>query len=469
MGYDEPERESNLEVEVSPLHRTTSSAPAPTDTATESSPLLAPRRARREHLLRGAVVTAGLVVILVALVLSIAPTREALYGLVSGPTPTTTDPISAGEDSLYITINPTWGAVALDNRTLGRLPLEGVDQPLWLSRGRHTIRWQFAPIIDYTCHLTVPSAPGDNCPTRTGIQPGKKGIASVVTLQLELPNLAPAYRHSLLVAIQTAFDAQQSADTVRPGEVYRSDDAALGYPVVVAKQSLRATLRFVSDAENHDVNCPAITSDPGSGCMMNGDCRELCAAPWQDSLPAAVGAYNAYIVAHPTWRYTSFDGRVLADNAPDFDVQRAAQSTGAAWYEPIDELPVPITISWEGSAWKVSASVGVRSPFSSLPDITCVSAWAEIQFGFLSPPTSAGWQAVTPTSIPGNPVAEGCLLALTAPGLNPLFLLHRFGVMLAVNDAVEHSLGHNLPMADAYERAIAQTLARQNHFESLAP
>jgi hypothetical protein len=74
---------------------------------------------------------------------------------------------------------------------------------------------------------------------------------------------------------------------------------------------------------------------------------------------------------------------------------------------------------------------------------------------------------VTPTIIPGNPVAEGCLLVLTAPGLNPLFLLHRFGVMLAVNDAAQ-SLGRILPMADSYERAIAQTLARKDHFEGIA-
>lgn len=467
MGYDEPEPESDLEIEVGPLHRPASSVPAPTDAAIESSPLLAPRRTRRERLRRGIIVSAGLLALLVALVLSVAPTRETLYGLVVGPTPTATDLVSAGEDSLYLTINPNWGAVALDNRTLGELPREGVDQPLWLSRGRHTIRWRFPPVIDYICHLTVPSAPDDNCPIRTGIQPGKKGIASVVTLQLALPMLAPAYRHSLIAAIQAAFDAQQSSEMVRTGEVYRSDDAASRYPVVMAKQPLKATPRFVSDADNHDVNCPAITSDPGEECMMNGDCRELCTAPWQDSLPAPAGAYNAYIVAHPTWRYTSFDGRVLADNAPDIDVRLVRQS--AAWYEPIDELPVPITISWDGSAWKVSASVGVRSPFSSLPDITCVSAWAEIQFGFLAPPTSAGWQAVTITNIPGNPVAEGCLLVLTAPGLNPLLLLHRFGVMLAVNGAAEHSLGRILPMADAYERSLAQTLARQNHFEVIAP
>lgn len=466
MGNDESERDSNLHIEVSPLRTPASSAL--TEGATPGTPLLAPRRTQRERLRRSMAVTAGLVIILVALVLSIAPTREALYGLVSGPTPTATDPVTAGEDSLYVTINPGWGAVSLDNHTLSQLPAEGIDQPLRLSRGRHSIHWRFPPIVDYSCHLTVPSAPGDSCPTRTGIQPGKKGIASVVTLQLALPMLAPAYRHTLLVAIQAAFDAKQSSDIVRPGEVYRGDDAASGYPVVVAKQSLRATLRFVSDADNQGVSCPAITSDPGEDCMMNGDCRELCTAPWQDSLAATGDTYQAYIVAHPAWRYTTLDGRVVADNAPDFDVQGAEQSTGTVWNESGDDLPTPITISWDGSAWKVSASVGVRSPFSSLPDITCVSAWAEIQFSFLSPPTSAGWPAVTTTSIPGNPVGEGCLLVLTAPTLNPLFLLHRFGVMLAVNNEAQ-SLGQNLPIADAYERAIAQTLARQNHFEAMAP
>src|SRR6185437_1380785 len=181
MGYDEPESDRNLEIEVSPLSAPASSASSAVDDAAEGRSLLAPGRTRRERLLRGVTVTASLVAVLVALALSIAPTREALLGFVVGPTPTATDPITAGENSLYITINPNWGAVSLDNHILAQLPAEGIDQPLWLSRGRHSIHWQFPPIVDYTCHLTVPSAPGDNCPTRTGIQPGKKGIASVVT------------------------------------------------------------------------------------------------------------------------------------------------------------------------------------------------------------------------------------------------------------------------------------------------
>ncbi|HEX5439338.1 MAG TPA: hypothetical protein VFW76_00510, partial [Ktedonobacterales bacterium] len=74
----------------------------------------------------------------------------------------------------------------LDGKPLARLPVEGIDQPLHLARGVHMLRWRFAPIIDTACRLTVPTTLGDTCPLRVGIQPGKKGIASVVTLQMSL-------------------------------------------------------------------------------------------------------------------------------------------------------------------------------------------------------------------------------------------------------------------------------------------
>ena len=128
-----------------------------------------------------------LVVTLVALTLTIAPTREALLGVVLGPTPTATMPVPAGEDNLYVSLVPQWGAVTLDGKTLSHLPVEGIDQPFHLARGVHVIRWRFPPIIDFSCRLTVPTALGDTCPLRVGILPGKKGIASVVSLQCRLP------------------------------------------------------------------------------------------------------------------------------------------------------------------------------------------------------------------------------------------------------------------------------------------
>ena len=210
MGDNEPGQDDNLEIEVSPLHplstvRPDGKAPVGRSPFASGRPLRVQRR-------RGIIVTIALLVTLVALVMTIAPTREALRGVVFGPTPTATKPVPAGEDNLYVTLSPHWGSVSLDNRVFTRLPVEGIDQPLRLSRGRHMLRWRYAPIIDYSCQLTVPSAIGDTCPTSIGILPGKKGIGVVVALQLSLTALAPGYRASLVAAMQAALDAQQSND-----------------------------------------------------------------------------------------------------------------------------------------------------------------------------------------------------------------------------------------------------------------
>jgi hypothetical protein len=53
------------------------------------------------------------------------------------------------------------------------------------------------------------------------------------------------------------------------------------------------------------------------------------------------------------------------------------------------------------------------------------------------------------------------LLAVTAPGQKPILLLHRFGVLLAANAATPCVLERCLPVADAYEQALAQRLAQK--------
>ena len=85
---------------------------------------------------------------------------------------------------------------------------------------------------------------------------------------------------------------------------------------------------------------------------MNGDCLQLCTAPWQSPQDTPVMAWQAYIVAHATWRYTTLDGHVVADNQSDI--------SGQLQFQGSDELPVPITISWDGSNWQVSTAIGVQ-------------------------------------------------------------------------------------------------------------
>ncbi len=450
MGIHDPEQDDNLQIEVSSLQSTSTTSEPSAQSAT-AQPLFAPRRSRLAQRRRGIIVTVLLAVTLVALTLTIAPTREALFGAVLGPTPTATVPVRAGEDNLYITLAPQWGAVTLDGRLLSRLPIQGIDQPFHLARGVHVIRWRFPPIIDISCKLTVPTALGDTCPLQVGIMPGKKDVASVVALQLSLANLPPAYRASLAAAIQAALDAQQSSEIVRAGERY-VNLAQLGTPVV-ATQPLRATLSFVSDAENPQAQCAAIDSGPGANCTMNGDCREICTAPWQSPPTGWGGAWQVYTVAHEEWSYTTLEGHVVAANQPDIG--------GELQFLSGSSFPVPLTITWDSSNWNVAANIGVGGPISPLPYLTCASAWATVQFDFLSPPTSGGWSVATSYYVPGDPPSTGCLLAVTAPGQAPILLLHRFGVLLAGNAATPCVLERCLPVPDAYEQALVGQLARR--------
>jgi hypothetical protein len=451
MGIHNPEQDDDLQIEVSSL-QPLSATSEPLAEPTTAQPLFAPRRSRLVQRRRAIIVTAVLVMTLVALTLTIAPTREALLGAVLGPTPTATAPVRAGEDNLYIALVPQWGAVTLDGKTLSYLPVEGIDQPFHLARGVHVIRWRFPPIIDISCRLTVPTALGDTCPLRVGILPGKKGVASVVSLQLSLTNVTPAYHVTLLAAIHAALDARQSSEVVRTGESYLRSTINGLFPVV-ATQPLRATLSFVSDAENPQAQCVAIDSGPGADCAMYGDCRELCVAPWQSPPTNWGGPWQAYVVAHEEWSYATLQGRVVVANQPD--VGGKLQFLGG------NSLPVSVTINWDGSTWNVNANIGISGPAAPLPDLTCASAWATIQFNYLSPPTYAGWGVVTTYYISGDPPATGCLLAVTAPGQAPVLLLHRFGVLLAANAATPCVLERCLPVPDAYEQAIAQHLAQK--------
>jgi len=451
MGIDDPEQDNDLQIEVSPLQSTSDACELSAESAI-SHPLFTPKRSHLAQRRRGIIVTAVLVVTLVALTLTITPTRESLLGAVLRPTPTATVPVRAGEDNLYIALAPQWGTVTLDSRALSHLPVEGIDQPFHLARGVHVIRWRFPPIIDFSCRLTVPTALGDTCPLQVGILPGKKGVASDVSLQLSLANLAPAYRSSLDAAIQAALDAQQSSEIVRKGESYLSYTTA-GSSSVVATQNLQATLSFVSDAENPQAQCVAIDSGPGADCAMNGDCRELCTAPWQ-SLPTSWGgSWQAYTVAHEEWSYLTLDGHVVAANQPDIG--------GELQFLSNSSFPVPLTINWDSSNWNVAANIAVGGPTSPLPYLTCASAWATVQFNYLSPPTPADWSVTTSYYVPGDPPATGCLLAVTVPGQAPILLLYRFGVLLAGNAATLCVLGRCLPVPDVYEQALVRQLAKR--------
>ncbi|HEU5349141.1 MAG TPA: hypothetical protein VFU63_11070 [Ktedonobacterales bacterium] len=467
MGHDELDQVSDPEIQVNSLRPSTSAETSSEKIA--SRPLFGPVRSRQQRMRRGIAITSMLALVLAALILSITPAREAVRGVVFGPTSTATAPIPAGEDSLYIALNPHWGSLLLDNHVLTRLPAEGRDQPLHLARGRHVLRWQVASVIDYSCQFTVPSAGSDSCPMRDGIQPERQGPARVAIIRLSLKILSPTSRESLIAAMQAALDAQQSSEIIRPGEHYWSEPEVL--TPAIADQPLRATLRFVLDAENPAAQCAAAQGSLGADCMMDGDCRELCTDPSRIESGVASRIWQAYIVARAVWHVTTLDGRAVAADHPDSD--------GYLSYLGADEHPIPIAIGWDGSQWHVSVAItgagaafshnGLGVPFSPVGCLAAQDAVAlhEIYQPEMPATTGAVWLYVS-----GNPIAAGCLAAAvpldaqgapdtSARGLASAgLILHRFGVELAANAAAQR-YWPDLPVADAHEQAIAQALAQQ--------
>jgi hypothetical protein len=178
--------------------------------------------------------------------------------------------------------------------------------------------------------------------------------------------------------------------------------------------------------------------------------------------------WQAYIVAHATWRFTTLDGRVVADAQPDVG--------GQLQFLGNDERPVPIAIGWDGLQWQVHADFDSATSGSPFGDPGCATAQDEVQFQGIIPPqlpgSTGGGVGVRWMYIPGMPRAIGCLataLPENAQGLPDTsahglalagLILHRFGVSIAAN-AAAHQYWPGMPVADAYEQAIAQNLAQQ--------
>lgn len=458
MEFGDSDKDNNLEIEVGPIHHSRTEIPAgmSSDTAHQ---LPLPARLRYARLRRSLGVGGLVIVLLLTLAVSLAPTRDAMHAAIFGPTATATEPLRLGQDNLYISLSPDWGTVSLDGKTLSHLPVEGVEQPLRLTRGSHLLHWVYEPVIDYSCRLSVPSVESDTCPIGVGILPGKKGVASSVDLRLSLLALKPNYASALANAIQAALDTHMSRDVIRTGERYWGARQLNG--PVTAQQPLNATLHVVSDLGNENARCAAIQSGPGENCTMNGDCREICTAPWQtpQHVPAN-GLWQAFIIAHSIWHITTPDGQVITPEQPDIGGQ--LQFLGQ------DEHPMPVGIGWNGVQWTVTAEFD-GAAMTETGDPACSTARDEVAFQPFNPPGDQNYQWFY---LAGAPSALGCLAAdipLDTQGTPvvggigqslPALVLHRFGVALAAN-AIAHDTWPFLPVADAYEQALAQSLYRR--------
>lgn len=418
-------------------------------------------------------VTASVVVLLLLIFVgSYAPTRTfVLSGIFPQPAPTM--PLLPGADLFYVSANPPWGQLFIDNTPVKHLPVLSVDKPLQLQRGRHVLEWRAAPFRSQHCIVSVPRLfRTDTCVMNTLALVSSNTSASLITFSVSLTALSDEQRTSLIETIQDALNAEQSIDTVQIGERYAISDSKKQF--ATATQPLNATLHFQLNTDvNTNVFCiDSIFGMPNQSCMFDGqDCRLLCSLPrFVLERAAPTNAWTAYGIVRSSWGYTTLDGHRVAQDQP--------ASTGDG---SLDEHLMSFSVSWDGAHWHVATMfttvVGVV-PNEGGP--TCFPAVDNfMSYGTLSPNLTNG-ASYSVQYVAGAVHAAGCLVTLsvltastptaTAPkfGVTSVaYALQRFGVFVAINDTA-HKLWPNMPLADTYEQGIAHQLAALKNTSGLS-
>jgi len=475
MGDVESEQpQEDFEVEIVDLDELAS---APDSSNSSNKRLLRPSQpvrflARRRGLQLG--VTTSVVVLVVLMILaSMAPVREVVGSIFTGPTPTPSPAPGLQNDLFYFKTSPSWGYLTIDGHVVSHLPRMSVDPPRRLSPGQHVLVWRAAAFLAQRCTITVPAKPGvDSCRYDPPIEVGNGSFASIITFSESL-NMLPTTQRALLIQVVQAELGTHYSEMVQPGEPYAlSSEIAyaahnpcrLTSQVVlcyaIATQPLKATLSFQLDMDTSP-DAPCITS---GACSINEhDCRLFCDAsdivgPMEYSMSAAAG-WNFIVVVRPLWQFATLDGQVIAHDQADTFI--ASQG---------NEYLVMLNTVWGNPGWSI------LPPFSNsqLPfgDPVCDSAANNTQTMQSAALNNSGMQIQTQyPSVPRADLGAGCLVTITQqpassssltppPSSQAAYYLHRFGVLLAVNN-LAHRLLPFLPVANAYEKRLAQQLAAE--------
>jgi len=423
------------------------------------------RYTRRQPTLQLTVTISIVVLTLLVFLGSSASVRNIVTLGIFGPTSTPTQSLPRGADLFYISTVPAWGYVAIDGRSLARLPIAPTDAPLRLARGRHHIVWHAEPFQARSCFVSVPIRPdSDTCLVNTTTRLEEGIDVWVIRFFMSLDTLPTNERMALISRAQAALNSLQATEMVQPGEQYV--DVRSQSHIVTATQPLKATLHFDLDT-NPNSNKSCVSLRISESCLLQGqDCRSFCDTE-QGIQAFAEGdiseqQWDVLAVIGITWDYTTLDGKVVAKNQPD---------TGVG--DTSEEYIVEFQIHWSKQGWQVMlAPGGSASPFAGDP--ACASAVDDIALnGFYGQTGGDVEEAVSWSFVANSNKAEGCL-AVGTPGSDPLitpspprlpaaYLMHRFGVVLTANDAAEHYFGSGVSRANAYEQKIAKQLATLIH------
>lgn len=414
--------------------------------------VLRPRRTRRQRWLTGSVVVALLlgVAIVIGGLGPLGTVWTTLRATVA-PSPQPVSPATL----LYLEADTPGITVAVDGKPVDP-PRIGVDAPLRLSPGQHTLTWRAVPFEPQQCRLWVPSnPPRETCAFAP--QPATVLHTStevrVALLPENLTTLDATLQTRLLATLRNSLPT--ASDTAYAGEQYLSSVTG------------RTTLSTDRRAALHFTLAVAATSDPNAACQielqiaynvrctLNGlDCTVLCAVP-QPMRPAAPGgAWKVFGLVRLSEQYTDLPGGQAPMLREPIDVG------GAAIVEHLLAFAVryvPATQQWQAAPLLGPHAPTVRLDSIPIQDDPACAAAQDTIFG------DAGgdlpFAALRFTS--GLNPSQGCALRVTPiERAAPLQeYLMRFGVIVPVNAAARAALP-NIPPASVRASQLAAALER---------
>jgi hypothetical protein len=364
--------------------------------------------------------------------------------------------IQSGTDFFYIDQNPSWGQLFLDGKRISNPPIMGRDAPLHLARGRHQFLWRTEPFQPFHCTISVPVAFDDTCPNQIAQQnefgPTHPNIVphSWNLLFYESVSALPiVQRIALVQSMQAALNARQSTETVYPGERYLYTKANHAHKGTTTRPLL-ATLYFQFDTgRGSGFSCTGDLLTCSSLLQLTGDqCQLYCQS--NQSVDQS-HSWFLNVAINALWSYITFDGQAIAQYDPTtLPGSNLVSNT------------LPLIVTRQNGDWHTD--VGLLGITNN--GLGCLSI-GDVINPALQNTLNQGFQL----SFASGPVpAAGCLAAVTpqvdpatpsSPSSSPTaaFYLYRFGVLLAANDQAHH-LSPALPLADIYERKLAQQLAQ---------
>ena len=390
------------------------------------------------------VATSGIVALVVLLLIgTYTPTRHVILQAVL---PRATATLAPGVDRFYVEGVPPWGHLFIDNKQVQYLPDPArADPPIQLSLGKHRFIWDAPPFFLGSCIASVPPDYGMDTCDNTG-QIGRDGNSGwLLSFGATLRDLLPDDQAGLIRTVETTLDANNPPVSMRPGEVYATNDPQ--HPLGVAREPLLATLRYHVEKVGI-VPCSDVQGLESNTCSFQGqDCSIFCTAyPLFSSYDNSVHSqkWDVFGVVSYRWDYTTQDGRVVAADQPD-------QPLGVAEQNHF----VPLQITFDGQQWHVVSNTRIlnsgifpaQGAWALQP--ACASAISHVAGDSSLASVSWSYENVSGPSL-------ACIGTAKIPGSQPgsytlAYCLHRFGVFVALND-VAHKKWPSMPVASDYER-----------------